>query len=312
MCFQTAQDILGLELAIEVTERLLSPSGTLVLEVCRALWSLQALKEQEAKSKVDSIENKLVQQHGQLEEEHEARLSVAEGNLQAAVQQMNESEMQQFRQTAEQQRQTVLNENAWELRKLLCGQQTILAKLNVPCFVDGPSVDAHVLQQQAELCKYLHSAFYIRSKMGPGPHGTMLATQLKKLKSRSSSSPKMAGVSSPVPPSARLSPIPPSYGNNGGRSMGVHPIPQHGGAMSSQQQPALQPILGPPSNYGYLGGPPMMIHQQPGMALPPHPMNPQFPGQQQQQQQQQPFPNHPQQQQPPYGGQQQQYPPYYR
>lgn len=274
--------------------------------MCRALWSLQALKEQDVKSKVDAIENKLVAQHEQLEKEQGTRLDVATGNLLAAVQEMNEREMAQFQLQAEQQRQSVLNENAWELRKLLCGQQTVLAKLDVPGFLDGPTVDAPVLQLQSQICKYLHSAFYIRSKLGPSPHEAMLTSQLKKLKTLSSSPvPAGRGGTSPIPATARLSPVPQSYGG-GGPPTGLHPMPQHGEEYNSmtmtQQPPTLQPILGPPGNYGYHGGAPGMMQQHGIGQLPVNPTygNQQYPGQ----------PHQP----PPYGGpQQQRYPPqYYR
>jgi hypothetical protein len=315
---QTGKDILGMDLAEQLVERLLSPSGGIVLEVCRALWTLQSLKEHESQASIAALDKHLMAEHERLESELDARLSVA-GAVSNAVSQMNERERQNFQVQADAQRQHVLNQTAWDFRQLLCWQQQALAKLDVPGFKEGPTVDASALQLQSQICQYLHSAFYIRNRMGSEPHETMLRSQLKKLQKEqqegASRSPKVSHASSPVP-MVRHSPIPPpSYNNNVGGIMVPMQPQQVNYNPYPPQQPQLQAMMGMPPQHAYapLQGmygqpPPMMMMQQQQQQHQQHPYM--------QQLQQMPLPPlpplPPNQPQPPpyYGGQQQQYPYY--
>jgi len=277
-----------------------------VLEVCRGLWALQALHEQESQTALEAVDQTLLQQYERVESDLEARLSVA-GNAAEAVAQMNERERHNFEQNARQQRQTVLTKSAWELRQVLCWQQQMLAKLQVPGFEEGPTVDDSSLQFQSLICQYLHSAFFIRNKMGASPHETMLKSQLKKLTKEQQGgggSRSPMGGSSPVPPMRQHSPVPsynlgtpqqPGYAN-----YNAPPFPQHpsmmGNVATVGAAAGLPQYMPQQQQYGQ---PPMMMMQQ-QQGLPPLPP------------QQQPPPPPPPP--PPPGGyqQQQQYPPYYQ
>jgi len=308
---QTAKDILGMDLAIPLIERLLETSGSLVLEVCRGLWALQALKEQESHRALAALDKTLLKEHERVESELDARLSVA-GAASDAVRQMNDRERHSFQMNAGQRRQNVLTTVAWELRKVLCWQQQILAKLQVPGFEEGPTVDDSSLQFQSQICQYLHSAFFIRNKMGASPHETMLKSQLRKLKKeqQGGGSRSPMGGSSPVPPMRQQSPVPPPAYNLGTQQHQPPPVIMQAPPQGAYNYPPpplqQQPIMGGmppqymhhPQQYGQQT--PMMMGPPPGsQGLPPLPPN-----------QQQPPPPPP----PPgsYGGQQQQqYPPYY-
>jgi hypothetical protein len=205
--------MLGVDLAVRLVQRLLHPSGGVVLEVCRALWMLQGLQEQSKYDAFSTLDARLVAEHERLESELNARLSVAGTEMSEAVAMMNDRERQIAHHQANQQRQQLVYQSAWDARQLLCLQQQLLAQLDVPGFEDGPSVDAETLQLQSYLCQYLHSAFYIRNRMGSEPHESMLKSQLKKLlreqeqqqSSAGGHSPKMSGTLSPV---NRNSPVP--------------------------------------------------------------------------------------------------------
>jgi hypothetical protein len=302
----TGKDMLGVDLAMRVTERLLSPSGGLVLEVCRGLWTLQALKEMEADAAVKMVDNTMLAELDRFEANLEARkLSVAGGAdaTRNAVQQMNESERKNFQKTCSDQRQNLLSGIAREFRQLLCSQQQLLNKLNVPGFEDGPTVDASALQLQHQICLVLHSAFYISSKLGSEPFEAMLKGQLKKLQKEQQEGRTLSPVSpqggySPVPdrgspvPLARHSPLPRAYG-----SAPVIPVQNY---PYQQQQPPLQPVMMPPQDYG---GYPLPQHPQGYppqqlLGLPPLPTGQPMP----------PYPGPP----PPPPGQQPPFPPYYQ
>lgn len=312
---------MGIDLAVHLVERLLSPSGGVVLEVCRALWTLQALKEQESWESIVALDKSLVAEHERLESELDARLSIA-GAVSNAVSQMNQRERHNFQINAGQQRQHVLNQSAWSFRQLLCWQQQALATLDVPGFEEGPTVDAAALQLQSQICQYLHSAFYIRNRMGSEPHETMLRSQLKKLQKEQEGcrSPKQASTTNSVPMVRQHSPLPPpSYNSHnimtGGNLMMpiMQPQQQH---LQQQQQTSYNPY--PPQQqpplqqqpmmmgmhtyapqgmlYGQQQQPPMMMMQQQQLYLPPQLPLPPLP------------PSQPQP--PPYGGQPQY--PYYQ
>jgi tetratricopeptide (TPR) repeat protein len=260
----TAKDILGEDLALELIQRLLQPSGTVLLEVCRALWMLMALKEnlsQKALEKLDAtVREELDKMNSRLDE----RLSVA-GAAESAVRVMNDTERSSFQMSCNQQRQHVLNGIAWEFRQLLWVQQQLLTKLNVPGF-DGTTVDAMAMDFQSRVCAYLHSAFYLRKRIGETIHVNMLKSQAERLKQHIQAGknatlamPPAAGVPSKRKGKSGKSRFSPPLAANTGNTMGRYsPVPQQG-----QQQR----FMGQQPQAGYTQGFP--------------------PGQQQQQQQQQ-------------------------
>ncbi|GKY91457.1 hypothetical protein MPSEU_000118000 [Mayamaea pseudoterrestris] len=177
----TAKDILGAMLALKLVEILLGPLGSVLLNVCQGLWTLQALKETEAKTAIATLDETMTREHDRLEATLDDRLAVA-GVAASAVQQMNESERQAFQSTCMQQRQNVMTGIAWEFRQLLCLQQQVLSKLEVPGFEGGPTVDTSALKLQAKVCSYLHSAFFLRNRIGEVPHVGMLRKQVSRLR----------------------------------------------------------------------------------------------------------------------------------
>ena len=120
-----------------------------------------------------------------LESNLAARASVAGGAL-AAVQHANEQERNQFIIQCTVQREQLLAFSAWEFRKLLYTQQIILMSAKLPYF-DGPTVDSASINAQAKVCSILHSAFYLRARVGEENHVKMLTKQLESLEMLSSS-----------------------------------------------------------------------------------------------------------------------------
>jgi hypothetical protein len=187
----------------------------------------------------------------------------------------------------------------WERRKLLCAQQAVLSKLGIPEF-DGPTVEPYALERQAHVCAYLHSAFYLRSRIGEQAHRTMLASLTKRLeKEYETTKPASSALSdSPVPHamapasarSPRLSPVPagqyphmqasphhPSLPN----VKGVSPMNGTNPHLFSLPPPHLRQNIAPPQ-FGYnqaLPLPPMPSHfqQQPPQAFHPMALNPTMP-----------------------------------
>jgi hypothetical protein len=244
----TGRDLLGTELALAVIERLLESSGSILLEVCRGLWTLTALKEKEATTALDKLDKEMTVEMEQMEANLEARLSVA-GAAASAIEQMNEGERAAFQQSCTHRRQQLLNYLAWEFRKVLCIQQNVLTQLKVPAF-DGPTSDSQTLDLQSRICSLLHSAFYIRTKVGVMGHMTMLKSQAERLKRESRTPPR-----SPVPQHGMPPPIYPMYGDQSNRMMYLPPPPpqqQYGNGI-------------PPSGY-----PPMMAMPPPMQMM--HPM----------------------------------------
>lgn len=310
----TAKDILGVDLALAVIQRLLLPhSGNILLDVCRGLWALHALKEKQAQAAIDMIDKTTMQEYERLESNLDARLSVA-GAAFSAVQQMNHNERMAFQATCNQQRQHVLVGIAWEFRHLLCVQQELLTKLGVPGF-EGATVDASDLEMQSKICSYLHSAFYLRSRIGEQPHINMLKSQVKRLQREQEESQTLN----------RMSPVPPQQGGSRSPAPGLtRQSPKMGNGMTMQQLPPPPPpvmIMPPmqPQAQAYYGGPVLppppptaMQHPLPGMGMPlMHAGAVLYPGQPQQHQQQQ-QPQHPHL--PPHmmHQNQAQYPPYYQ
>ena len=271
-------------MAVQLAERLLAPSGSLVLEVCRGLWALQGFREQACgDGALEVLDQTLLAQHEQLESELEARLSVA-GAATDAVRQMNDRERHNFQTNAQHQREQILTQSAWELRRVLCCQQLILAKLQVPGFEEGPTVDDSSLQYQSLIGQYLHSAFFIRNKMGAAPHESMLKSQLTKLKREQEGTRSPMGGNSPLPLRHRpVSPVPPLSYNLGAsqqqQSMMGMPVGGYhnnsGGGYAPPPMPTtaagLPTYMPQPPSYGMV--PPanammMMMHPQ---GLPPLP-----------------------------------------
>mmetsp|Transcript_25643 Transcript_25643/g.46319 ORF Transcript_25643/g.46319 Transcript_25643/m.46319 type:complete len:386 (+) Transcript_25643:509-1666(+) len=263
----TGKDILGPKLALAVILRLLSgSSGTILLQVCRGLWMLSALAEKKANDKIDSMDETMNTQMDELDADLETRLSVA-GAASSAVKQMNDNERNAFQQTCYQQRQEALNTIAWDFRNLLCTQQLILTKLQIPGF-DGATVDANALELQSRLCSYLHSAFYLRARIGEGPHQAMLRSQAERLRSEIESQSTQPPVESNVPPPLPPFPMQPQqpqvpvyspaypqylsyFQQQQFPGQPIHMMPPPGGAQAPVQQPPNMQQYGqmPPQYY---------------------------------------------------------------
>ena len=69
---------------------------------------------------------------------------------------------------------------AWEFRKLLYTQQILLASAKLVGF-QGPTVDSTVITFQSKVCSVMHSAFYLRARVGETSHVNMLNKQLESL-----------------------------------------------------------------------------------------------------------------------------------
>ena len=85
------------------------------------------------------------------------------------------------------QREQLLAFSAWEFRKLLYTQQIILTSAKLPYF-GGPTVDSASITAQSKVCSILHSAFYLRARVGEENHVKMLTKQLESLEKLSSAS----------------------------------------------------------------------------------------------------------------------------
>ena len=232
-------------MALEVIERVASDSGTLLLDVCHALWAMQALKEKKAVKALERLDADLKSQAEALEETLQARLVAVNAE---SVEALNDTQRQQFKANANQQRQHLLANSAWEFRQLLALQQLVLGKLNVPTFGGDGSivVDAGALDLQARVCSYLHSAFYLRSRVGEAPHLNMLKGHMKSLQKEQSAN--------------RGNSPPPPYG----ASQQLPPPPTNFGYLPPQQQPPMmgnypmvqQQLPPPPPPYGNQQYPP--------------------------------------------------------
>jgi len=202
----SGKDILGDELALKLIRTLLEKSGSgergsTILEVCQACWIMTAIKEREASKALEEMDKKMIKDKEVLELNLESRASVAGGAL-AAVQHINESERNDFIAKCNQQRQHLIDYIAWQFRELLAVQQQLLTKAGLPSF-DGPTVDASIIALQANVCSFMHSAFYLRARIGEKQHVAMLNSQESRLSTALSS--KKAEAPQPsiggVPPS---------------------------------------------------------------------------------------------------------------
>lgn len=240
---------------------MLSPSGSILLEVCRGLWTMQALQEKKTTEAVDMLDTTMKSELEKLEASLESRLTVASGN--ATIIAMNDNARLEFQNTCGMQRQGLLTGIAWEFRNLLYIQQQILTKMKVPGF-EGPTVDPNTIDLQARICSYLHSAFFLRTRVGEVPHVTMLKGHLKALQKEQERQP----TNSPIPTSfasQQRSAIPPQQniynymvpqvpfqqqqpvmGMMGQQDFGNHPNQMH---MLNNQQMHIPPPP-PPGPYG--------------------------------------------------------------
>ena len=250
----TGKDLLGEESALLVIQRLLEPSGSIVLEVCRAMWMLTAIKEQQSKKALTRFDETVQSEYEKLNAKLDERLSVA-GAAEAAVRQMNETERHSFQSNCNQQRQNVLSGIAWEFRQLLWIQQQLLSKLKVPGF-DGTTVDASALEFQARVCSYLHSAFYLRQRVGENAHVQMMKSQGERLKQQLQKKPKSTGRTKPSRFASATPPPPPPS-----QPQYAYPIPP-----LPPPQPQQQPYMVAP---GYVYGTTMPPQAPPGMMMPP-------------------------------------------
>eukprot|EP00979_Chaetoceros_neogracilis_P008692 scaffold1931_cov281-Chaetoceros_neogracile.AAC.3 len=112
----------------------------------------------------------------------EARLSVAGAAL-VAVQQINANEKEVFIASCNSQRQHLQSLVAWEFRLLLAQQQQIFTNTGLPEF-NGPTVENVLMYKQSAICSFLHSAFYLRNRIGDKAHLAMLKSQEVRLKAQ--------------------------------------------------------------------------------------------------------------------------------
>ncbi len=131
----------------------------------------------------------------------EARLSVAGAAL-VAVQQMNAAEKMAFLASCNQQRQHLQSLIAWEFRQLLATQQQILTSAGIPEF-DGATASSLSIYKQSAVCSFLHSAFFLRNRIGEEAHLAMLKSQETKLSTQQATPmplPPGMGQDEPMPP----------------------------------------------------------------------------------------------------------------
>jgi tetratricopeptide (TPR) repeat protein len=294
----SGKDALGVDVALQLIQKLAEPGvGSVVLEVCKALWTLQAVTEEAGASAIDRFDSDMKEQASGLQANLTMRVSVSTAATRAAVQMMNDNEWGAFQVSVQQQRQSLLAQFVWERRKLLCIQQSILSKLGMPEF-DGPTVEPYALDRQAHVCAYLHSAFYLRSRIGEQAHRTMLASLTKRLEKEyettkpaaatgTSHSPVPHGMASASGRSPRLSPVP------AGQRAHMQASPHHASLpsmkslspmnaansnMYSLPPPHLQQHIAPPQ-FSYNQAPPLLPmpaqpQQQPPQVFHPMALNP--------------------------------------
>jgi hypothetical protein len=56
----------------------------------------------------------------------------------------------------------------------------LLSSAKLPGF-DGPTVDSMAITYQSKVCSVMHSAFYLRARVGEASHMTMLNKQIESL-----------------------------------------------------------------------------------------------------------------------------------
>ena len=224
------------------------------------MWAF--LQEQAAHKARTKLVDTMTQDYQELQIRLDERLSVA-GAAEAAVRMMNDQERLAFETKAQEDHRALWSQLAWEARQLHWASQQVLHKLRMPGFIDdsnqvaGTTVDDAEVQNQARVCSYLHSAFFLRKRIGDKAHDTMLMSQVERLKLyvAQQAAARMESLTPPPPPSSMAMPVmqqaipppPPPYG------MPPPQMPQ----MYPQQQvnyppmgyPQQQQYPPPPSNY---------------------------------------------------------------
>jgi len=171
----SGKHLVGTEVALQLVCMQLKHSkddinGSIVLEICRGCWALYYLMEQKSHTALSTLDSQLMKELEAVDSNLTARHSVAAGTpAEAAVQQTNDMERKEFMHQCNMRRQMLLDQIAWDFRYLLATQQQILTKAKLPYF-NGISVDHDVIMSQARVCAVLHSAFYVRNKVGEDAH----------------------------------------------------------------------------------------------------------------------------------------------
>jgi len=294
----SGRDLLGDDLALELIRRLLA-NGKAILAVAKGLWMLTGLTEDKTKKQLKDLDANMAANHKELRARLDERLSVA-GAVAEAVRTVNKLELANFEQDCRQKREKLLCETAWELRQLLWVQQLLLSKLGLSGF-QRPTADAQELGLQSRVCAYLHSAFFLRERIGNDAHTKMLESQEKRLIDIQENPRPVSPMQNPNAYSNHRTTSPVPMGVSGGMGSAQYPIPM---GVAQQQLPPPPP---PPPHYpSHLPPPPPppplppQLLPPPGNYLPP------------QQQQQQPYPGQPHMGMPGSYPQQPQNPPYYR
>mmetsp|Transcript_5298 Transcript_5298/g.6941 ORF Transcript_5298/g.6941 Transcript_5298/m.6941 type:complete len:329 (-) Transcript_5298:66-1052(-) len=255
----TGKAILGEKLALALITMLLKKDdndkcGSVLLDVCRGLWLMTGLKEKESSKAIENLEKEMTKELETVESRFEARLANYTGPALSSMQQVNANERDAFIQSCNQRRQQLLAMIAWDFRHLQCTQQQILSKMKVPGF-QGPTVDPSALELQSRICSFLHSAFYLRSRIKEVPHLTMLKSQAERLRTsinEDTTPPTIASPPVPVPTLGAPQAPPPLPSTTGG------PLPP------PQYPPPPPPHAPPPPPLPVNLPPPHPIYAQPG------------------------------------------------
>jgi tetratricopeptide (TPR) repeat protein len=267
----TGKDLLGEELALQLVQRILGATGSVILQTCRGLWMMKALTERVWHKRLNDLDETIKEELETLQQRLDERLSVA-GKAEAAVRLVNDGERRAFQENCNTQRQKLLNDMAWDFRRLLWVQQQFLTKLKIPGF-HGTSVDGAELWYQARICSYLHSAFFLRQRIGEEAHVKMLKSQESRLKQLIEDQPMMVATGGT---GNRMTGSSPKFSSTSTR---LSPTPMQGGGRLSptrnspvpnfHMQPPMQGNLPPPPQQVYQRMPPQMPQQYGGMPMPP-------------------------------------------
>lgn len=256
----SGRDLLGDDIALELVRRLLS-NGKSILSVAKGLWMLTGLFEQKTSQQLKTLDANMTNDHKELRARLDERLSVA-GAAAEAVRTVNELELANFEQDCRQKREKLLGDIAWEMRQLLWVQQLLLGKLGLSGF-HAPTADGQVLDLQSRVCAYLHSAFFLRDRIGKAAHTTMLESQEKRLvdlRDNPRSTSPVPRSRSPIP---SQSPVP--MGGSGAKGSSGYSIPINSAQQHAPQYPSHlppPPPPPPPNNYLQQQQPPYSLQQQ--------------------------------------------------
>lgn len=203
----SGKDILGREGALDLLGMLLrgsdfgdrskndgdvGASGAIILDVCRGCWAITALAERRSMAAREALDKKLMTDLEKLEDDLDARLEVA-GGARSAVEEMNVAERREFLSSCKRRREDLHIYLCWEFRHLQSTQQEILTEAGVPGF-KGATADDSVISCQIGICSFLHSAFYLRSRIGEDSHRRMLMSQEERLSSMVPDPPELPKV----------------------------------------------------------------------------------------------------------------------